>query len=76
MMEQIMEHFLAEMNVMQERTDANLERMEAKIGAIKENSEVLRGTLVFRMDTHEARTEVKQNEMIAKVPGEKRRRPV
>jgi hypothetical protein len=51
---------LAKMETNQERMDANIEanqeKMEAKIEADDEKFEVLRGTLVSRMDIHKRRT--------------------
>jgi hypothetical protein len=48
--------------------DANQENMEARINANNEEFEVLRGTLVSRVDTHQARTKKKiQKGIIAKM---------
>jgi hypothetical protein len=41
------------------------EMMEAKTDANNEKLEVLQGTLIFRMDVHQARTKVMQEKMDA-----------
>jgi copper homeostasis protein CutC len=82
MMEQILECLLAEMNVMQERTDTSLKeikaeiktnqeemmvRLESKIEANNEKFEVLPGSPISQTDIHQARTEFTQEEMKAKM---------
>jgi hypothetical protein len=47
--------------------EVNQEKMDSTIDANNENSEVLRGTLVSRMDIHQARTKAIQEEMKAKI---------
>jgi actin-like ATPase involved in cell morphogenesis len=51
---------------MDAKTDANLREMKAEIRANNQRFEVLRSTLVSRMDIHQARTEAVQ-EIIAKM---------
>jgi hypothetical protein len=53
-----MDAWRKEMRVMQERTDANLTERNAESRANNKMFEVLQGTLVFRMDIHQARTRV------------------
>jgi hypothetical protein len=56
-MEQILEHLLAKMNVMQERMDANLRAVKAEIRSNNETLEVLRGTFISWKAIHQATTE-------------------
>jgi hypothetical protein len=58
---------VAKMETNQERIEANQGRMEARIDASSEKSEVLRSTLLFRMNIHQARTVSTQEEMKAKM---------
>jgi hypothetical protein len=44
------------------KNGANLRKIKAEIRANNENFEVLQGTLVSRMDIHQARTEAMQDE--------------
>jgi hypothetical protein len=46
------------MKALQERAKANLREMKAELRANNKMFEVLQGTLVFRMDVHQARTRV------------------
>jgi hypothetical protein len=59
-----------EMNVKQERTDTNLNKMEAEIRANNEKFQVLQGTLVSQTDIHQARTEAVQEKMDANLKEE------
>jgi hypothetical protein len=52
---------------METKAYANLREMKAEIGVSKETFEVLRGTLVARMDIHQARTEGNQRETTVKM---------
>jgi hypothetical protein len=47
--------------------ETNQEKMDAKIVANNEHFEVLRGTLVSRVDIYQAMTEANQREMTAKM---------
>jgi hypothetical protein len=54
---------LAKMDSFQEKIEANQEKMDAFQEVMRTNSEkfeVLRGTLISRMDIHQARTESTQ----------------
>jgi hypothetical protein len=67
MMQQMIEHLLAEIRTNKAKMDANQERTEAKIEANNEKFEVLRGTLVSWMDIDQARTVSIQEDMKAKM---------
>jgi hypothetical protein len=59
--EQILARLLAEMNVTQERMDANLREMKAEIRANNEKFEVLQVIIISQMNIHQARMEFIQN---------------
>jgi hypothetical protein len=81
-MEQMMAYLMAEIRTNREemragqellkedmlaKIDANQKKMEGRIHANNEKFEVLRGSLVSRMDIHQARTVSTQEEMKAKM---------
>jgi hypothetical protein len=71
------EEMLSRMETIQEKTDAkidsNQEKKEAMIDTNNEKYEVLRGTLIFWMNIHQAKTESTEEEMKANMNIIKRR---
>jgi hypothetical protein len=66
-MQLILDRLLAEMNIMQEKTEAGLKKIKAEIRANNVKFDVLRGPLVAQINIHEARALVNQREMVAKM---------
>jgi hypothetical protein len=67
MMEQILDHLFAKMNVVQERMEANIKEMKVEIKTNNKKCEVLQGIFVSWMDIHQARTETIQEKIISKM---------
>jgi hypothetical protein len=61
-----MDAWLEEMKAVEERTHANLKEMKVEIRAKNEKFKVLQSTLISWMDIHQARTEAKQEGLVAK----------
>jgi peptidoglycan hydrolase CwlO-like protein len=62
-MKQMMAHLLAEVRITREEMKSSQEEMKAEIRANNKKFAVLRGTLVSRMDIHQARTVAMQEKM-------------
>jgi hypothetical protein len=60
MLKQILDHLLAEMNVMQEKTEASLKEIKTEIRTNNEKFEVLQDALVARINIHQSRTQTKR----------------
>jgi hypothetical protein len=71
-MERMVERLVAAIEKMDAKR-RHQEKTEARINANNEKFEVLRGTLVSRMDTHQARTKAIQEEIMSKMDAHQER---